>query len=112
MPERSARRREARLVWGVAGAAAALSLLTFIASRYAPAPPIPRGALPRMRSAPSTPAELLRTLGVGSVIWYGCFASAPFFVWLSRRVPIERRSWKSGVLVHLAAVVVLALATA
>jgi len=55
---------------------------------------------------------LLLSIGVGSMIWYGCFASAPFFVWLSRRVPIERRSWKPAVLTHLAAVIVLALATA
>ena len=112
MPDQAARRRETRLLWSVAAAAAALSLLTFIASRYVPAPPVPRGALPRIRSAPSTPGELLRSLGVGSVIWYGCFASAPFFVWLSRRVPMERKSWKVGVVVHLLAVVALALATA
>ena len=112
MPDPAARRRETRLLWSIAAAAAALSLLTFIASRYVPAPPVPRGALPRIRSAPSTPGELLRSLGVGSVIWYGCFASAPFFVWLSRRVPIERRSWKAGLATHLAAVVVFALGTA
>ena len=112
MPDPAARRREARLLWSIAAAAAALSLLTFIASRYVPAPPIPRGALPRIRGAPSTPGELLRSLGVGSMIWYGCFASAPFFVWLSRRVPIERRSWKAGVAMHLVAVVLLALLTA
>jgi LytS/YehU family sensor histidine kinase len=51
-------------------------------------------------------------MGVGSVIWYGCFASAPFFVWLSRRTPIERRSWKAGVVVYVAAVTLLALGTA
>src|SRR4029078_2460068 len=95
-----------------AGAAAALSLLTFVASRYVPAPPVPKGSLPRVRSAPSTPGELLLSIGVGSMIWYGCLVSAPFFVWLSRRVPIERRSWKPAVFTHLAAVIVLALATA
>jgi len=112
MPDRAARSRERRLLWSVAAAAAALALLTFVASHYVPAPPIPKGALPRIRSAPSTPGELLRSMGVGSVIWYGCFASAPFFVWLSRRVPIERRSWKAGVIVHIAAVTLLALGTA
>src|SRR5690349_13187785 len=112
MPDPAARRREARLLWSIAAAAAALSLLTLLASRYAPEPPIPRGALPRIRGAPTTPGELLRALGVGSVIWYGCFASAPFFVWLSRRVPIERRSWRTGVATHLAAVILLALGTA
>lgn len=112
MVDRRARRRESRLLWSVAGAAAVLALLTFIASRYVPAPPIPRGALPRIPSAPSTPGQLLRSLGVGSIIWYGCFASAPFFVWLSRRAPVERRSWKAGVAMHLAAVVLLSLGTA
>ena len=111
MADRSSRRGEARLLWSVAIAAAALSLLTFIASHFVTEPPIPRGALPRMRSAPSSPGELLRSLGIGSLIWYGCFASAPFFVWLSRRVPIDRRSWKAGVPMHLAAVVLLALGT-
>ena len=111
MADRQARRGEARLLWSVVIAAAALSLLTFVASRFVTEPPIPRGALPRMRSAPSSPGELLRSLGIGSLIWYGCFASAPFFVWLSRRVPIDRRSWKVGVPVHLAAVVLLALST-
>ncbi|HEY6829931.1 MAG TPA: histidine kinase [Gemmatimonadaceae bacterium] len=112
MADRPARRGEARLLWGVATGAAALSLLTFIASRFVPELPIPRGALPRMKSAPSSPTELLRSLGVGSLIWYGCFASAPFFVWLSRRVTIDRRTWKTGVSVHLAAVILFALATA
>ena len=112
MPDDATRRREARLLWSVVAAAAALSLLTFVASRFVPPLPVPRGALPRMRSAPSSPGELLRSLGVGSLIWYGCFASAPLFVWLSRRVPVERRSWKSGVVTHVAAVVLLALATA
>ena len=112
MPDGAARRRELRLIGSVAAAAVVLSLLTFVASRYAPPPPIPRGALPRVRGAPTTPAELLRSLGVGSVIWYGCFASAPFFVWLSRRVPIDRRTWKVGIPVHLAAVVVFAIGTA
>ena len=112
MPDPAARRREARLLWSIAAAAAVLSLLTFLASRYVPAPPIPRGALPRIRGAPATPGELLRALGVGSVIWYGCFASAPLFVWLSRRVPIERRSWRTGVATHLAAVLLLAVGTA
>jgi two-component system, LytTR family, sensor kinase len=112
MADPAARRREARLLWSIAAAAAALSLLTFIASLYVPALPVPRGSFPRMRSAPSTPGELLRSLGVGSVIWYGCFVSAPFFVWLSRRVPIEQRSWRMGVATHLAAVILLALGTA
>ena len=112
MADRPARRGEARLLWGVAAGAAALSLLTFIASRFVPEPPIPRGALLRMKTPPTSPAELLRSLGVGSLIWYGCFASAPFFVWLSRRVAIDRRVWKTGVLVHLAAVILFALVTA
>lgn len=111
MVDRQQRRGDARLLSSVAIAAAALSLLTFVASRFVSEPPIPRGALPRMRSAPSSPAELLRSLGIGSMIWYGCFASAPFFVWLSRRVPIDRRSWKVGAPVHLSAVVLLALGT-
>jgi two-component system LytT family sensor kinase len=112
MADRPARRSDTRLLWGVAIAAAVLSLLTFVASRFVPALPVPRGSLPRMRNPPNSAGEFLRSLGVGSLIWYGCFAAAPCFVWLSRRAPVDRRSWKVGVATHLAAVVVFALITA
>jgi two-component sensor histidine kinase len=111
MRDRPERRAESRLLWTVAIAAVALSLLTFVASRFVPELPVPRGALPRMKSPPTTPGELLRSLGVGSLIWYGCFLSAPFFLWLSQRVAIERRRWKSGLL-YLGAAIVFALGTA
>ena len=71
------RRTGDRLFWSVVGVSAALIVLTLVASQFVPAPPhAPAGArtLPRIPRAPATAGELLRTLGVGSLIWYACFA--------------------------------------
>ena len=104
-----------RLFWGVVGVSAALTILTLIASQFVAAPPgAPPGArlLPRVPRAPATTGELLRSLGVGSFIWYVCFVSAPLFIWMSRRLPFDRRRWPSSLAVHLIVVALLALLTA
>jgi LytS/YehU family sensor histidine kinase len=55
---------------------------------------------------------LLRRLGERSLIWYAFFASAPLFVWMSRRLPFDRRRWVSSLVVHLVVIVLIAIATA
>src|SRR5437868_488729 len=82
-----------RLLWTVVGVSIALTILTLIASQFVAAPPgAPPGVrlLPRVASPPATPGDLLRILGVGSLIWYSSFLSAPLFLWLARRLPLER----------------------
>jgi len=104
-----------RLFWGVVGASAVLTSVTLIASRFVGPPPgAPAGArlLPRMPRAPATAGELLRSLGVGSLIWYVCFVSAPLFIWMSRRLPFDRKRWGSSLAIHLAVVALLAVVTA
>ncbi len=104
-----------RLFWSVLSASAALTLLTLIASRFvAPLPEPPAGArsFPRMRMPPENTGELLRSLGVGSLIWYACFLSAPLFIWMSRRLPFDRRRWASSLAVHLVVIAMLAAVTA
>lgn len=109
------RRTGDRLFWSVVGVSAALIVLTLVASQFVPAPPhAPPGArtLPRIPRAPATAGELLRTLGVGSLIWYACFASAPLFIWLSRRLPFDRKRWMVSLAGHLTVIVALAALTA
>ena len=109
------RRSGDRLFWGVVGVSAALVVVTLVASHFvAEPPPLPPGALalPRMRPAPTSTPELLRSLGIGSLVWYACFLSAPLFVWLARRLPLDRRRWPATAALHLAAVALLATLTA
>src|SRR6185436_20810123 len=103
-----------RLFWSVVAASATLTVLTLIASRFAATPFTPRGgrALPRMRSAPANAGELLLSLGVGSLIWYACFASAPLFIWMGRRFPFAPKRRLSSLAVHLFVVVLLTAVTA
>jgi two-component system, LytTR family, sensor kinase len=112
----SGRRSGDRLFWSVVAVSAALIVVTLVASRFAAEPRrmLPPGAvaLPRMQRPPASTSELLRTLGVGSMIWYACFASAPLFIWLSRRFPFDRKRWTSSLGVHLGVVLLLALVTA
>ena len=106
-----------RLLWTVVGISAALIVVTLVASQFAADPPgrmgRPPGArsLPRMARPPASTAELLRSLGVGSLIWYACFATAPLFVWMSRRLPFDRRRWTSSLVLHVLVIVVIALVT-
>jgi two-component sensor histidine kinase len=109
------RRSRDRLLWTVVGVSAALLVLTFIASRFVAAPPRPPGGgrlLPRVGAPPTTPGELLRTLGVGSLIWDSCFLSAPLFVWIARRFPLEPGRRALSAAVHCAVIGSIAAATA
>src|SRR5262249_21206339 len=83
----------------VAVVAIALAGLTFLASRFrAPLPGPPGGRLlPRVPRPPATAGEVLRMLGVGSLVWYTAFLSAPIFAWVARRAPLERGRWLTGV---------------
>ena len=104
-----------RLFWGVALASLALAAFTLLLSQFASPPAeMARGgvALPRMRPAPATPGDLLRSLGIGSTLWYAAFISAPLFVWLSRRLSFSKHQWLPSALIVITAIVVLALATA
>ena len=108
------RRPGDRLFWSVVVVSTALIALTLLASRFlVDEPRLPQGAiaLPRMRPPPTSPRDLLRILGVGSLIWYACFASAPLFIWLSRRFAFDRRRWTSSLAIHLTVVVLLAMIT-
>jgi sensor histidine kinase YesM len=100
-----------RLVWRVAAVSAAVVVATLVITQLAisPEPSLPAGTLPRMRPAPANTTQLLRSLGVGSLVWYMCLASAPLFFWLARRFPITRARWMraSGASV----LVLLAMAT-
>ena len=117
VPERPTdpRRSRDRLLWTVVAVSAALFALTLIASRFVAAPPgAPRGAklFPRVGAPPATPGELLRTLGIGSLVWYACFLSAPVFVWIARRFPLEAGRRVASVVVHLAVIIGIAGVTA
>jgi two-component system LytT family sensor kinase len=104
-----------RLFWTVVGISAALIAITLIASQFVAGPPgVPPGglALPRIRQPPASTGALLRSLGVGTFIWYACFAAAPLFVWMSRRLPFDRRHWASSVAIHVVVIGLLAVLTA
>lgn len=111
-------RKGDRLFWGVVIASAGLVVLTLIASQFTAGPPaLPAGIrpgrmLPRVAAPPANPRELLRSLGIGSIIWYACFASAPLFIWMSRRLPFDRRRWPSSLGVHVVVIALLAVVTA
>src|SRR5436309_16044554 len=101
-------------MWRVVGASAALTVLTAVASQFvAPLPGAPPGArmFPRVPESPTSASELLRLLGVGSVIWYMCFVSAPLFVWVSRRFPYDQRRRVTSLGMQLLLVVLCALVT-
>ncbi|MFL5578858.1 MAG: sensor histidine kinase [Gemmatimonadaceae bacterium] len=103
-----------RLLLGVAAASAALALLSMAASRLAGperVPARPRG-LPRVPAPPASVGDVLRSLGVGSLVWYACLASAPLFVWMARRFPFDRARWPASLGAHVLAVGALAAITA
>ena len=106
-----------RILWLVLGASLALCGLTAIVVKLAPTTPlpVPRGPmLPRMRMpAGSMPlGDVLRLVGIGSLTWYACVLSAPFFLWLSRNLPIDRAHWRKSTTIYAAAIVALVIATA
>ena len=103
------------LLWAVFGASLAITLVTLIAVRPE-APPLPPGAqgpvYPRMSAPPQNANELLRTLGIGSLVWHASVLSAPLFLLLARLLPFGRRRWPVALLGHAAAVLGLAALTA
>jgi two-component system, LytTR family, sensor kinase len=104
-----------RLFWSVVVGSVVLIILTLIASQFVAAPvgaPPGARALPRVPRAPATTGELLRSLGVGTLIWYVCFVSAPLFIWMGRRLPFDRSRWPLSLASHLAAIALLAVLTA
>ena len=105
--------RRDRLLWGVVALSAALTIITLVASRFA-TPDLPRGmrALPRIPRPPVSTGDLLRSLGVGSLIWYACFLSAPLLVAMSRRFPLDRRRWLSSIAAHIVVLGLLVTITA
>ena len=52
----------------------------------------------------SEPFGLFLTLNLG--YWYSWAVLAPAILWLTRRFPFDRRSWKIAVAVHVAGVLV------
>lgn len=108
-----------RLLWTVLGASAAVAILTLIGTRLThptPPPVVPgRGQmLPRMRMPqdPANMGDLLRAMGIGSLTWYACVLSAPLFIWIGRRLPIDRDRWRSSIAVHLVVIGALVCVTA
>jgi two-component sensor histidine kinase len=110
-------KRGDKLLWGVIVASAALALATVIATWANPPTPPPFSpggrSLPRMRGpVGDVPmGDMLRSIGVGSLTWYVSILSAPLFIWLSRRVPFDRRRWVTSLAVHLTAVLALVVLT-
>ena len=41
--------------------------------------------------------------------WYGYFLATPFILWLGKRYPIERTSWRHSLPVHIAAFAIISL---
>src|SRR4051812_31084219 len=111
-------KRSDKLFWGVVGASGFVALLTVIAIKLNPAspPPAMRGvgrSLPRMRGPVGNMpmGDTLRSIGVGSLTWYASILSAPLFIWLSRRLPFDKRRWPLSLAAHLAAIVAMVIAT-
>jgi two-component system, LytTR family, sensor kinase len=110
------KRPENRLLWTAVVVSIAVVVLTLIGTYFlTPTPPPSRGPMyPRMR-IPPTPTrmgDLLRMMGIGSLTWYACVLSIPLFVFLSRRLPLDRRRWASSLTIHLAVVILLVCVTA
>jgi two-component system LytT family sensor kinase len=104
-----------RLLWTVVAVCAVLFVLTLIASRFVEGPPgAPPGArlLPRISDPPATPGALLRSMGIGSLIWYACFVSAPLFLWIARRFPFDTGQRGRSIAVHVAIILSFAILTA
>jgi two-component system, LytTR family, sensor kinase len=113
-----AKTRAVRTVpWMVVAGAVGLCALTAIIIAVSPTtpPPVIRGPmLPRTRMPQgSVPfGDLLRAMGVGSVTWYGSILSTPLFLWMSRRVPLERERWGARVLGYSIVIAALVIACA
>ena len=95
-----------RLVWRIAAFSIVVAVVTLVVTQLTmpPAPRLPPGSLPRMPRPPANTTALLRNLGVGSLVWYMCLASAPVFFRLARHLPVERGRWVRAVIVTVAVV--------
>ncbi len=51
----------------------------------------------------------LGQMGIGPLDWLICALSSPLFVWLARRFPISRQTWKTSLLLQFLAVNVFVL---
>lgn len=103
------------LLWAVFAGSALLAALTLFASAATAPPPPPPGAgavFPRIPAVPQSGAEVLRTLGIGSLTWYACILSAPGFLLLSRRLAGARAHWSITALVYGVVIALLVTATA
>src|SRR5215467_11246421 len=102
-----------RLLRTVALISITLAGLTFVASRFSSPLPGPIGGrlLPRVPRPPASAGDILRMLGVGSLVWYVSFLSAPLFVWLARRVPLDRRRAAASIGANLVVIVALTVLT-
>jgi two-component system LytT family sensor kinase len=104
-----------RLLWSVVATSGVITILTVVGSRFVQPERPPRGVgrmYPRVPGGPANTGDLLRVLGIGSLTWYVCVLSAPLFIWLSRRFPIDGRRWPARLTIHLLVVLVLVFATA
>jgi two-component system LytT family sensor kinase len=87
-----------RLFWRIAALSLAVALITLVVSQFATTPEtLHPGSLPRIPQPPTNTTQLLRILGIGSLMWYMCLASAPVFFWGARRAPLERGRLLSSV---------------
>jgi two-component system, LytTR family, sensor kinase len=115
MTRTSAKRSGDQLFRWVVVGSALVTVATVIGTRFVAPPEEPPGrgrGLPRVPPPPDSTSDLLRALGIGSLTWYACVLSAPLFLWLSRRMPIDRGRWRSSLAVHLLVVISLVLVTA
>ena len=56
------------------------------------------------------PTSIWLLLGLNSGYWYTWALLAPLVIWLARRFPLDRDSWKRSLPVHLVAIVAVTLA--
>jgi two-component sensor histidine kinase len=98
------------VLWIVFAASVLIAAITLIATHLA-GPAQPAGALPRV-PRPQTMSQLLRLMGIGSLTWYASLLSAPFFIWLSRRLPLQRRRWLTSLFIYVAVIALLVILTA
>jgi signal transduction histidine kinase len=56
------------------------------------------------------PTSIWLLLGLNSGYWYTWALLAPVVIWLARRFPIDRDSWRRSLPVHLVAIIVVTLA--
>jgi two-component system, LytTR family, sensor kinase len=102
-----AREHDRRSLAWVTALSLGLVATTYVASRFvAPVPGAPPGAqlFPRVPQPPANVGEVLRILGVGSLVWYMCFLSAPVFFSLDSRAASSRMTRTTKVVVQITAI--------